>query len=466
MSRVSRRRLLAGALFAKVFGASITGTAPRIVNAAERMPSSESLPWHNWSGGQSAQPTGRFAPQTEDELIEFLGRASGPLRPVGSGHSFSALVPTDGHIVVLDHLTGLRAHDPATLEATLGAGIRLAEIGPVLEEVHQGMFNLPDIDRQTLAGAISTATHGTGLSLNTLSAYVSGLRLITPSGNVMELDAAKEPRLFAAAQVSLGALGFVTEVRMRNRAAYRLKKTTRLQPTEEVLQDFEAQARAHSHFEMFPLTHSKYASVQTIDETDEPIHNPQPPPDQPDPYDELMRALVHVPVAARGAMIDAAVAAAPQSEPVVDVSYRILANVRNYRFNEMEYSVPLDAGAPCLREILRTIDEKQIDAVFPLEYRYVAGDDLWLSMFSGGPRASISIHRDARFDYRPYFDVMEPIFWKYGGRPHWGKVHSLKHDQLVKLYPRFKEFLEMREALDPTGRMLNPHLRGLFGIAT
>ncbi len=375
-------------------------------------------------------------------------------------------MPTDGHIVVLDKLTGLRGQDPATLEATLGAGIRLAEIGPVLEEVGQGMFNLPDIDRQTLAGAISTATHGTGLSLNTLSAYVSGT---TPRHAVGQGDGAR--RSERAALVRRRA-GLARRARLRHRSAHAqpgfvsVEEDHPVQPTEEVLQDFEAQARAHSHFEMFPLTHSKYASVLIIDETDEPIHNPQSPPDQPDPYDELMRALVHVPVAARGAMINAAVAAAPPSEPVVDVSYRILANVRNYRFNEMEYSVPLDAGAPCLLEILRTIDEKQIDVVFPLEYRYVAGDDLWLSMFSGGPRASISVHRDARFDYRPYFDIVEPIFWKYGGRPHWGKVHTLKHDQLVKLYPNFKDFLEMREALDPTGRMLNAHLRGLFGIAT
>ncbi len=464
MSRFSRRQILAGGLFARMAGGLFTGVAPRIANAADAP--TGPLPWHNWSGGQSSQPAGRFAPETEDQLIDFLGRDSGTLRPVGSGHSFSGLVPTDGHLVVLDRLTGLRGHDPDTLQATFGAGIRLAEIGPVLEEIGQGMFNLPDIDRQTLAGAISTATHGTGLSLNTLSAYVTGLRLVTPAGKVMELDAVKEPRLFAAAQVSLGALGFITEVRMRNMAAYRLKKRTWIQPTEEVLQDFEKQARAHQHFEMFPLTHSKYASVQVIDETHEPINNPQAPPDQADPYDELMRTLVRVPVAGRGAIINAAVAAVPPSEPVVDVSYRILANVRNYRFNEMEYSVPLEAGAPCLLEILRTIDEKQIDAVFPLEYRYVAGDDLWLSMFSGGPRASISVHRDARFDYRPYFDIVEPIFWKYGGRPHWGKVHSLKHDQLAKLYPNFKDFLEMREALDPTGRMLNPHLRGLFGIAT
>ena len=462
MKRFSRRRLIAGAMFGGLFA----GVTPRIARATEAAAVSDSLAWHNWSGGQSAQPAGRFAPETEQQLIDFLGRDSGPLRPVGSGHSFSGLLPTDGYLVVLDRLTGLRAHDPTTLEATLGAGIRLAETGPLLEGVGQGMFNLPDIDRQTLAGAISTATHGTGLGLNTLSAYVTALRLITPAGQVLELDAVREPSLFAAAQVSLGALGFITEVRMRNRAAYRLKRHNWIAPTEDVLKDFEAQARAHLHFEMFPLTHSEYASVQVIDDTDDPIHNPLPPPDQVDAFDDLMRSLLSMPPAARRPIIAAAVAATPPTEPVVDVSYRILANVRNYRFNEMEYSVPLDAGAPCLREILRTIEEKEIDVVFPLEYRYVAGDDLWLSMFSGEPRASISVHHDARFDYRPYFEAVEPIFWKYDGRPHWGKVHTLTYAQLVKLYPKFKDFLDMREALDPTGRMLNPHLRGLFGIAS
>ena len=466
MNRFSRRRLLTGALFARAFGGLFAGAAARTGFGADAAPASDSLPWHNWSGGQSSQPAGRFAPETEQQLIDFLGRESGPLRPVGSGHSFSGLVPTDGHLVVLDRMSGLRAHDPETHQTTLGAGIRLAEIGGVLEEVGQAMFNLPDIDRQTLAGAISTATHGTGLALNTLSAYITALRLVTPAGKVLDLDAAKEPGLFAAAQVSLGALGFVTEVRMRNRAPYRLKKRSWIQPTEDVLKTFEAQAKQHRHFEMFPLTHSEYASVQVVDETDEPINHPQAPPDQADPYDDLMRAMTLVAPSARRAIIDAAVAATPASEPVVDVSYKILSNVRNYRFNEMEYSVPLDAGAPCVLEILRTIEEKEIDVVFPLEYRYVAGDDLWLSMFSGGPRAAISVHRDARFDYRPYFDIVEPIFWKYGGRPHWGKVHSLQHEQLIALYPQFKEFLEIRAALDPTGRMLNAHLRGLFGIPT
>jgi FAD-linked oxidoreductase len=423
-----------------------------------------SLPWHNWSGALSATPAGRFAPGNDAELIDFVQRQSGPLRPVGAGHSFSPLVPTDGYLVVLDRLAGLRSHDSTTLQASFGAGTRLSETGPALETIGQAFYNLPDIDRQTLAGAISTATHGTGLTLNTLSAYVSELRLVTAAGDVLELDSTSEPALFAAAQVSLGALGFVTEVRMRNRAPYKLKETHKLLPTEQVLETFATEATKHRHYEMFPLTHSQYASVQIIDETDEPIDNPPPPPQQVDAYDALMRALTKVPVAARSAMIAAAVAATPPEPPVVDVSYKILANVRNYRFNEMEYSVPLDAGAACVTEILRTIDEKSIDVVFPLEYRYVAGDELWLSMFSGGPRAAISIHRDARFDYRPYFDTIEPIFWNYDGRPHWGKVHSLNHKQLSRLYPQFGAFLELREALDPTGRLLTPYLRNLFGI--
>lgn len=276
MKHLTRRALLLRSLLAAGYlSAARTGVAATTGSPA-------SLPWHNWSGGLSAAPAGRFAPASEGELLDFLKQHSGRLRPVGAGHSFSSLVPTDGTLVVLDRLDGLRAHDANTLEATFGAGTRLSETGPALQAIGQGMFNLPDIDRQTLAGAIATATHGTGLRLNTLSNYVTGLRLVTPAGDVLDLDATHEPALFAAAQVSLGALGFVTEVRMRNRAAYKLRETGYIALTEDVLADFDANAAAHQHFEMFPLTHSKYASVQVIDETDEPIHNPPIPPDEAD----------------------------------------------------------------------------------------------------------------------------------------------------------------------------------------
>ena len=215
---------------------------------------------------------------------------------------------------------------------------------------------------------------------------------------------------------------------------------------------------------MFPLTHSKYASVLAIDETDEPIHNPPVSTEEAAAFDDLMRNLQSVPVIARRPIIDAAVADTPPDPAVIDVSYKVLANIRNYRFNEMEYSVPIEAGASCLRAILKKISDDNIDVVFPLEYRYVKGDDVWLSMFEGGARASISIHRDARFDYRPYFDAIEPIFWEHAGRPHWGKVHSLGYETLRKLYPRLDDFRAIREALDPKGRLLNPHLRRVLGV--
>ena len=229
-----------------------------------------------------------------------------------------------------------------------------------------------------------------------------------------------------------------------------------------MLEHFDAQAAAHRHFEMFPLTHSDYALTLAIDETDEPVNNPTPSPEEEAAFGEAMAYWASVPPRDRQPLVDG-LAQQIEATEAVDSSYKILSNVRNGRFNEMEYAVPLAAGAECLREILRTIKEKEIDVVFPLEYRYVKRDDTLLSMSSGHEdHAAISIHRMASEDYRPYFDLIEPIFWKYGGRPHWGKIHSLGAAELTQLYPRFKEFQAIREALDPEGRMLNEHLRRVF----
>ena len=145
-------------------------------------------------------------------------------------------------------------------------------------------------------------------------------------------------------------------------------------------------------------------------------------------------------------------------------SYEALTNVRMTRFNEMEYSVPADVGADCLLEVMRAVAENAVDVVIPLEYRIIDADDTWLSMFTGGPRVSISVHRLAGEDFNPLFNLVEPIFWKYGGRPHWGKWHSLGHSELRALYPKFDDFTRLRQELDPAGRLLNPHLAKLFGV--
>jgi FAD-linked oxidoreductase len=448
MTSLTRRRWLAASTLAALYGAVRPGYA-----------SAGTVPWRNWSGALVARPAGRFSPASEDELAAFLARGDGPVRPVGSGHSFSPLVPTDGHLVVLDQLTGMLDHDGEALRATFAAGTRLGDMGAPLAAVGQGMFILPDIDRQTLAGATATATHGTGIAFTCLSGYVTALRMVTPQGRVLDISAASQPDLFNAARVSLGALGIVTRMTLQNRAAYKLKARDWVQRTEEVLENFDESAAKHRHFEMFPLTHSDYALTLAIDETEEPINNPTPSLEEAAAFDAAMKGWMAVPPRERPPLINGL---AEQIEPSerVDVSYRILSNVRNTRFNEMEYSVPLDAGADCLREVLRTIRDKEIDVVFPLEYRYVSRDDTWLGMSAGDEdHAAISIHRDATKDFRPYFDLIEPIFWKYGGRPHWGKIHSLDAAALRKLYPRFDDFQAIRAELDPSGRMLNEHLR-------
>lgn len=453
MKRISRRSFLASSVRAAMFGAYAAGGSAF----------AQSAPWSNWSGGQSCQPAGRYDIGSEDELSSLLRNTLGPIRPVGSSHSFSPLIPTDGHLVVIDQLSGIIDSDDRSKQVTIGAGTRLGDLGAPLEAIGQGMINLPDIDRQTMAGAMATGTHGTGVTLPALSNYVSALRLITPNGSVMNIDSSDEDLLHAA-RVNVGALGIVTQVTLQNRESYRLKKREWAAPTEEILANFDELAASHRHFEIFPFVYSDYSLVLSIDETDEPIGEIEL---DIEPSDDASIAesfgLSDNPTKAERRRQSNATASRILPTETVDTSYKILSNVRNNRFNEMEYSVPAEVGAECLREILKKIYDDEIEVQFVLEYRYVGADDDWLSMSYGDhPHATISIHRTASADYRPYFDAIEPIFWKYGGRPHWGKVHSLTHRELVELYPRFRDFMELRRELDPQGRLLNPHLRALF----
>ncbi|MDB3898285.1 FAD-binding protein [Gammaproteobacteria bacterium] len=453
MKKISRRSFLASSVKAAMFSGF----------AAKGGAFAQSASWSNWSGGQTCQPAGRYDIGSEQQLTSLLRNTLGPIRPVGSGHSFSALVPTDGHLVVIDQLSGILDSDAQTKQVTLGAGSRLGDLGAQLEAIGQGMINLPDIDRQTVAGAIATGTHGTGVTLQALSSFITSLRLITPNGNVMDIDSSDEDLLHAA-RVNVGALGIVTQVTMQNRESYKLKKREWAAPTEDILANFDELAASHRHFEIFPLVYSDYSLVLSIDETDEPIGQSEV---EEEPSDDASIAeslgLSDNPTPAERLRLSNATASRIQPTEAVDVSHKILSNVRNSRFNEMEYSVPAEVGAECLREILKTIYDEAIDVQFVLEYRYVGADDDWLSMSYGDhPHATISIHRTASADYRPYFNRIEPIFWKYGGRPHWGKVHNLTHVELTELYPRFKDFMELRRELDPQGRMLNPHLRALF----
>lgn len=460
---LSRRQLLQRSAVAGAFLAMSSNPALAQLARAPRL-----IPWRNWSGAQSCLPLERLAPKDLEALVQVIRQAPGKIRPVGSGHSFSALVPTDGTLLSLSFFNGLLDHDASTLQATFAAGTPMSRMGPALKAVGQALPNMADIDYQTLAGAISTSTHGTGVGFSSYSAGVTGLQLVTAQGDVLDCDATREREVFSAARVSLGALGVTTRVRLQNRTPYRLRERQWIARTEDLLEDVANNTRENQHWEMLVVTHSDYALSIALNETTDA---PTPPIDPAEAggnefvsiIENLDKYASDFPQARRTLLNSLRYFASFQDR--VAESFEIYANVRNVRFNEMEYSVPAEHGPACLREILKLIRDKDLRTWFPIEYRYVKADDIPLSMFEGRDSCSISVHQHYTMDHHNFFAAVEPIFWKYAGRPHWGKLHTLNARTLQALYPRWNEFARVRQALDPGGKFLNAHLSSILGVA-
>ncbi len=454
---LTRRELMKQAGALGLLGSSGIG---KLARAGERL-----IPWHNWSGAQVCIPAARLAPNDEGELAGMLKSAKGPVRAVGSGHSFSALVPTDGTLFSLSNMSGMIGSDADKLQSEFWAGTRVADMGEPLQKAGLAMPNMADIDYQTIAGAIATSTHGTGPKFGSYSTQVAGLRLVTAGGEVLDLDAQHQPELFNAARVSLGALGIVTRVRLQNRKAFRLRQKQWVQKTEELLEDIDRLIKENDHFEFNAIIHSDVAVAQTQNETTETLTLAKTGGGDGDALSKLAAVDTYLRNSpnAQAAVLNFMVKHIDFPD-VLDDSYKVFANVRDQRFNEMEYEVPAAAGPACVREVIKTIREQNLRGYIPIEYRYVKGDDIPLSMFSGRDTCAISVHQFYDLDYHNFFAQIEPIFWKYEGRPHWGKLHTLNAVQFSKLYPRFKEFLDVRQSLDPSGKFLNAHLRSVFGI--
>ncbi len=422
--------------------------------------------WQNWSGGQQAMPSAKWSPHDEDELRQQVRNASN-VRVVGAGHSFSPLVPTSGAIMSLDRLSGLISHDTQTQQACLWAGTRQFDAGPLLHGIGQAMPNVGDIDRQSLAGVLSTATHGTGITLPCFAADAAALRLVTAQGDVLECSRDHDIDLFRAAAVSLGALGVITQVTLQNVPSFRLRERVHLQPLDQLLPEVDTWIRQHRHFELKIFPHSRIAIVKTSDLTDQmPTEETHGADAEHDAMLKLSCELTRWLPGILGRGVQSMVGPFLHPSDRVNWSYKIFPSKRNVRFNEMEYEVPIAVGAACLDEVCRAISAAKIAVFIPLEFRFVAADDLWLSPFqsaSGEPRCSISVHQYYKQDYQPLFAVTEPILRRYGGRPHWGKLHTLDAAELDAMYPDFERFLHLRNELDPGGKFLNPYLRQLFG---
>lgn len=424
-------------------------------------PAPDPAHWRNWSGGQSARPKAWLRPRDEAELVAQLRAATGEIRVTGASHSFSPVCRTEGTLVSIDALKGVIGHDAGSLQARVWAGTRLRDLGEPLWDLGQGLVNQGDVDPQSVAGACGTSTHGTGRTLGSFSSVVRGVRLVTPAGEAIEADPAREADVFHAACTSLGVLGVVTQLTLQNRAAYKLREHEYTEDFETVLRRLPELVQSNRHFEFWTFFESDLAIVKRLNES---ADEDTPPPSVDLPVDavlDLASRLAHGAPGMDGAMQKMLTALQPGTERV-GRSYRIFPSPRRTRFNEMEYELPAARGPDCLREIREAVRKSGIRTLFPVEYRTVAADDSWLSPFYARDSASISIHQYHAVDWRELFDLVEPIFWKYEGRPHWGKLHTLTAAQLAPLYPRWDDFQRVRRRLDPQGRMLNAHLRAVL----
>lgn len=418
------------------------------------------LLWRNWSGIQSAYPELRAAPAGEGELATLVRDAPGALRAVGSGHSFMPLVPTQGTLITLDRMSGLVSHDGET--ATVRAGTRLVDLGAALAGIGQEMANLPDINKQSLAGALSTGTHGTGAGLTALHGNVTAFRIVTANGDVLDCDATRNADLFNAARVGLGAFGIITQVTLRNSPLRRVERNVWIQPLEKTLADWPALRTAHRNIEFYYLPFTDMTAVITHDVTDAPA-TPRPPAQDNEALLDLKRLrdwLGWSPALRR--RVARQVLSTLEAEKVVDESWRLLSNERPVRFNEMEFHLPLDAHVEALKAVIQVIEQNRPDVFFPIEARVVAPDDAWLSPFQGRMTGSIAVHAYYKDDYDFLYQLVEPILRRYDGRPHWGKLNRLNRADFASLYPRFEDAMAVRQQVDPNGRFLNDYLRGVL----
>ena len=422
------------------------------------------MPWSNWSGNQVCYPAERTRPRNAPALAKLLQETSGKVRAVGAGHSFSGLVPTDETLLSMARFRGISHINEETKEVTIGAGTRLAVLGDDLWEKQLGMINMPDINTQTLAGAIATSTHGTGQKFGSLSSYVTALTMVTANGETLNCSATENKDVFDAARCNLGSLGIITDITMQMRDAYYLKERSEMLPINEAFEKMEEMRLAKRHFEAFGLPHANHVLLIEFDEISKQESDAkQGQTESGDAY-ETFRTLADV-IDTMPFLRAAVMNIAPRTVGVEE-KYgpwnKIFGNVRDMRFNEMEYTVHAEDGLACFREVLNTIKEKNIDVIFPIEYRYVGEDDIWLSQFYKRDGAAISVHNFHDKPYMPYFAEMEAIFDRYQGRPHWGKLHTKTEKELAALYPKWENFKQLRDSLDPERRLINKHLEAIF----
>jgi L-gulonolactone oxidase len=425
--------------------------------------------WRNWAGDQVCRPRELVRPRDRDQLASAVGTAAAEGRAIsvaGSGHSFTEAAMTDGTMIDLGALSGVIDADPASGLVRVGGGTVLAELNERLHGLGLAMENLGDIDRQTIAGAISTGTHGTGARLRNISSQVAAIELVLADGSVRELD--DDGDLLRAARVGVGALGAISAVTLRCVPAFTLDRVDAPHPREEVLDSFQERADAHDHFELFTFPYADSALVLERNRTDAP----------PKPRGRVGEFLNDVvlenwaldAISATGKVFPAAIprlsrlaARLASGSRAIDRSDRIFANERRVRFTEMEYGVPRESGPEAARRVIEWVRSNRYPVFFPIEMRVTAADDALLSPSYERDTAYIAVHQYRGMEWRPYFEAVEEIMNGFGGRPHWGKRHFQTAETLAPRYPRWAEFRAARDELDPDRAFANEYATRVLG---
>lgn len=423
----------------------------------------------NWSDSVKWHPQEILYPASETEIQAIVLRAleqKKTIRVIGTGHSFSRLCATDDILISLDEYQGIVQVNEGTQQVSVKAGTKLRLLGDLLFKHGLAMENLGDIDAQSIAGTISTGTHGTGTQFGTISTQVVALKFVNGKGEVISCSKEENTELFKAAQVSLGVLGIITEITLQCVPAYRLEMLNRQESFEEVMGTLTQRNTDNRNFEFYCFPYSQKVWTKTANIAQ----------DQPDKVGfanfltEYVLENYAFKVLCEGArwfpglnknVAKISAASIPNIRKVFQ-SHKVYATKRLVRFYEMEYNIPTEAHGEVIREILGIIDKKKFNVHFPIENRFVKKDDIFMSPAYGRDSAYIACHVYNKKDYKAYFDALEPIFKAYQGRPHWGKMNTFSHEDIVNSYPQFSSFQQFRAEHDPNGLFLNDYLRQLL----
>ncbi len=429
--------------------------------------------WRNWAGNQTATPQRLARPRSIEDLAATVRAAQADglrVKPIGSGHSFTSIAVTDGVRLDMSALDRPISIDPDSGLVTVEGGIAIHRLNELLHRYRLAMPNLGDIDRQSLTGALATGTHGTGARHRGLAAAVVGFDLVTAGGELINVDTDTRPELFAAGRVGLGALGVVAQVTLQCVPAFLLHAAEGRMPLDETLDRLDELVDDNDHFEFYWFPHTNCTLTKRNNRVD---------PDTRPRRLGRIRALLDDEVLSNGAFeavnrlgaqwpslvptINAVSGRALSARDYVDDSFRVFASRRRVRFVEMEYAIPRPAVADAVRAIQQWIDSTGTPVSFPIEVRFAAADDIWLSTAYDRESAYVAVHLYHRVADETYFSAVESIMSEYAGRPHWGKLHGLDATTLRERYPRFDDFRAVRAEVDPSGVFGNDYLDRVLG---